>query len=151
MTSLVDFLRALGLLRTSSGPSSGREADRHPEGDAPDDTPDVALGDGVPDAIEIEITDVLDLHSFPPRDVRDITLAWLDEVVLRGFSEVRVVHGRGKGVQRRIVQSVLSKDPRVVSFCDAPAGRGGWGATEVRLAVQSEPTAEQSDAGCDTR
>jgi len=83
--------------------------------------------------VELPITDVLDLHSFPPSQVPDLVRDWLDEVCLRGYRDVRIIHGRGIGVQRRTVRSILSRDPRVAGFGDAPAEAGGWGATLVRL------------------
>lgn len=81
--------------------------------------------------IELPITDVLDLHSFPPREVADVVRSYLDEAFARGFLNVRIIHGRGIGVQRRTVRAVLARDPRVAAFEDAPATAGGWGATSV--------------------
>jgi DNA-nicking Smr family endonuclease len=81
----------------------------------------------------LPITDVLDLHSVPPRDVRPVVEAWLEEVKARGFRALRIVHGRGIGVQREMVRSILSRDPDVLEFGDAPAEAGGWGATVVTL------------------
>lgn len=83
--------------------------------------------------VELPISDVLDLHSFPPEQVPDLVRDWLDEVCLRGFREVRIIHGRGVGVQRRTVRSILRRDPRVVRFGDAPPQAGGWGATQILL------------------
>jgi dsDNA-specific endonuclease/ATPase MutS2 len=89
-----------------------------------------------PDGIEpfrLEITDIFDLHSVPPRDVQPIVEAYLDEARARGFRAIRIIHGRGIGVQREIVRSVLARTPFVVSFADAPAEAGGWGATIATL------------------
>lgn len=83
---------------------------------------------------ELAITDVFDLHSFQPRDVADVTRAYLDAAFEKGLREVRIIHGRGVGVQRRTVRTVLERDPRVIDFGDAPAEAGGWGATWARLA-----------------
>ncbi len=58
---------------------------------------------------------------------------YLDQAAARGFLEVRLIHGRGIGVQRRIVRAVLARHPRVAAFHDAEPERGGWGATVVRL------------------
>ena len=77
--------------------------------------------------------DFLDLHAFAPRDVRDVVASYLEAAVRAGFEEVRLIHGRGAGVQRSIVQSLLSRHPAVAAFADAPPERGGWGATVVRL------------------
>jgi dsDNA-specific endonuclease/ATPase MutS2 len=58
---------------------------------------------------------------------------WLEAAYEKGFRELRVIHGRGIGVQRQTVRSLLERDPRVESFGDAPAEAGGWGATWVRM------------------
>ena len=87
--------------------------------------------DGEPVAVPIE--DALDLHAFAPRDVASVVDEYLKAASERGFTEVRLVHGRGIGVQRAIVQGVLSRHPLVESFADASPERGGWGATVVRL------------------
>lgn len=84
--------------------------------------------------IEIPITDSLDLHPFRPRDVREVALAYLEEARARGFTRVRLIHGRGIGVQREIVRSLLASLPWVVDFADADPGGGGWGATVASLA-----------------
>ena len=83
--------------------------------------------------VALPIEDSLDLHTFAPRDVASVVEEYLIEAAARGFREVRVIHGRGIGVQREIVRSALSRHPLVESFADAPAERGGWGATVVRL------------------
>ena len=83
--------------------------------------------------IRIPITDVFDLHSVPPRDVAAVVEEYLDEAHRLGFKALRIIHGRGIGVQREIVRSVLARTPFVVDFRDAPAEAGGWGATIVTL------------------
>ncbi|MBZ5611870.1 MAG: Smr/MutS family protein [Acidobacteriia bacterium] len=83
--------------------------------------------------IRIPVTDVFDLHSVPPRDVKPIVEEYLVEAQRLGFKALRIIHGRGIGVQREIVRSVLAKTPFVVSFSDAPLEAGGWGATIVTL------------------
>lgn len=83
--------------------------------------------------IRIPITDVFDLHSVPPRDVKPIVEAYLEEARKLGLTALRIIHGRGVGVQREIVRSILSKTVFVESFRDAPAEAGGWGATIVTL------------------
>jgi DNA-nicking Smr family endonuclease len=83
--------------------------------------------------VELPITDVLDLHSFRPSEVADVVREYLDVAYAKGIRELRIIHGRGIGVQRRTVQVLLGRDPRVVAFGDAPAEAGGWGATWVRL------------------
>ena len=83
--------------------------------------------------VRIPITDVFDLHSVPPRDVRPIVEEYLQEAHRLGFKALRIIHGRGIGVQREIVRAVLSRTPFVESFGDAPLEAGGWGATLVTL------------------
>ncbi len=83
--------------------------------------------------VELPITDVLDLHSFPPREVKDVVRDWLAAAYEKGFRQVRIIHGRGIGVQRQTVRTLLARDPRVVEMGDAPAEAGGWGATGVTL------------------
>jgi DNA-nicking Smr family endonuclease len=84
--------------------------------------------------VHIPITDARGLHSFAPRDIAFVVEEYLGEAHRRGFDEVRLIHGRGIGVQRRIVQSVLAKHTLVVAFADASPERSGFGATIVRMA-----------------
>ena len=91
---------------------------------------------GFPDPsepVELPMEDFIDLHPFPPRDIPDIVTDYLEAAYTAGFREVRLIHGRGVGVQRERVRSTLSKHPLVESFSDAPSDRGGWGATIARL------------------
>ena len=83
--------------------------------------------------VEVPIEDSLDLHAFQPRDVPSVVDEYLRAAHARGFSEVRLVHGKGIGVQRRVVHGVVTRHPLVVAFADAPEDRGGRGATLVRL------------------
>ena len=83
--------------------------------------------------VRIPITDVFDLHSVPPRDVRPIVEEYLMEAHRLGFKALRIIHGRGIGVQREMVRAVLARTSFVESFSDAPAEAGGWGATIVTL------------------
>lgn len=85
------------------------------------------------DVVVLDIEDSIDLHTFQPRDIPSVVESYLEAAAEKGFAEVRVIHGRGKGVQRARVQQVLARSPLVESFRDAPAARGGWGATVVRL------------------
>lgn len=85
------------------------------------------------DAIEIPIEDHLDLHPFQPKEIRDVALDYLEAARQRGFAEVRLIHGRGKGVQRAIIRSLLEELDWVESFRDADHTGGGWGATIVVL------------------
>jgi dsDNA-specific endonuclease/ATPase MutS2 len=83
--------------------------------------------------IRIPVTDVFDLHSIPPRDVKDVVEEYLREADRLGFKALRIVHGRGIGVQREMVRAVLARTAFVADFRDAPAEAGGWGATIVTL------------------
>lgn len=78
---------------------------------------------------EIEVTDHLDLHAFLPSEMKRATEAYLEEAVRKGFKLVRIIHGRGIGVQREMVRALLSESPHVKSFKDAPEFSGGHGAT----------------------
>jgi len=79
--------------------------------------------------IEIEIGEVLDLHSFLPAEVPAVVRDYLDAAHEKGLRRLRIIHGRGRGVQRRTVRTLLERDPRVAEFGDAPPEAGGWGAT----------------------
>jgi DNA-nicking Smr family endonuclease len=100
-----------------------------------DDSADYFADTG--DPVRIPITDVFDLHSVAPRDVRDVVEAYLEEAHKAGFRAIRIVHGRGIGVQRETVRKVLARASFVVSYGDAPAEAGGWGATIATLASDS--------------
>ncbi len=87
----------------------------------------------IPDSVRVPVEDSLDLHSFSPRDIPSVVESYLEAAIEAGFQEVRLIHGRGKGVQKEAVRRVLSRHPRVASFREAPPERGGWGATIVWL------------------
>ena len=91
------------------------------------------LPDENDEPIRIEITDVFDLHSIPPRDVKAVVEAYLEEAHSKGFTAIRIIHGRGVGVQREIVRTVLSRTEYVMAYGDAPLEAGGWGATVATL------------------
>ncbi len=83
--------------------------------------------------VRIPITDVFDLHSIPPRDVKPVVEEYLIEAHRLGLKALRIIHGRGIGAQREMVRSILARTPFVATFGDAPAEAGGWGATVVTL------------------
>jgi DNA-nicking Smr family endonuclease len=83
--------------------------------------------------VEIPIEDWIDLHTFPPKEIPSLLEDYLAECQKKGFTEVRIIHGKGKGVQRNIVHSFLKNSPLVESFRDAPLEAGSWGATTVLL------------------
>ena len=85
--------------------------------------------------VVIEITDVFDLHTIPPREVKSVLQEYLYQARTKGFPVVRIIHGRGIGVQREMVRSVLARTEFVVDWTDAPPEAGGWGATIVSLSV----------------
>lgn len=82
--------------------------------------------------VEIPIDGILDLHTFSPKDVSSLVDEYLSECLKRDILEVRIIHGKGKGVLRRIVHSRLEKNPDVADF-RLDSGRSGWGATLVIL------------------
>ncbi len=85
------------------------------------------------DPIELPIDGVLDLHTFSPKDVKDLVPEYIGECLRRGITEIRIIHGKGTGTLKATVHAVLKKDPRVAGFKDAVIEAGGWGATVVRL------------------
>jgi DNA-nicking Smr family endonuclease len=86
-----------------------------------------------PEIVVVEFSDVLDLHGIPPRLARAVVEDYLEEGHRRGVRFLRIIHGRGIGVQREMVRSILERTPFVSDFRDAPAEAGGWGATIVTL------------------
>jgi len=86
-----------------------------------------------PDPVEVEISDVFDLHTIQPRDVMAVVEEYLIQARERGFRSVRIIHGKGVGVQREMVRSILARTPFVQDWTDAPPEAGGLGATIVRF------------------
>jgi DNA-nicking Smr family endonuclease len=89
------------------------------------------LNDSQP--VRIPVTDVFDLHSVPPRDVKAVVIEYIAEAKRLRLTALRIIHGRGIGVQREIVRSILSSHPDVIDYGDAPLEAGGRGATIVTL------------------
>ena len=90
--------------------------------------------------VRLPTEDHLDLHAFRPSEITGVVDAYLEAAQEAGYREVRLIHGRGRGIQRAQVQALLARDPRVERFADAPPDRGGWGATLVWLRNRSAPT-----------
>ena len=86
------------------------------------------------DPVPLPIDGILDLHTFAPGEVKELVPAWLQECRAAGISEVRIIHGKGQGVLRTIVQGILQKHPHVESF-GHPTDGGSWGATVARLRI----------------
>jgi dsDNA-specific endonuclease/ATPase MutS2 len=93
-----------------------------------------------PEPVEIEITDVFDLHTIPPREVKAIVEEYLHQARCKGFPVVRIIHGKGIGVQREMVRAILARTPFVENWTDAPPEAGGLGATIVRLSESADST-----------
>jgi dsDNA-specific endonuclease/ATPase MutS2 len=83
--------------------------------------------------VALELSDSFDLHPFQPRDIPSVVEEYLQQSIESGFTEVRLIHGKGKGIQLNIIRSLLSKHPAVRSFKEAPLEAGGWGSTIVVL------------------
>jgi len=89
--------------------------------------------DPFPEPVAIPITDVFDLHTIQPRDVKLVVEEYLNEARRLGFRSVRIIHGKGVGVQREMVRTILGRTTWVLDWSDAPPEAGGLGATIVRL------------------
>jgi DNA-nicking Smr family endonuclease len=87
--------------------------------------------------VRIPIDGVLDLHAFRAEEVKNLVPDYLEECRRRGIYQVRIIHGKGTGALRRTVQSLLRRNPQVLSFKSAGLGGGDWGATEVVLKKES--------------
>lgn len=126
------------LHRLLAGPDQPRRSAPSPDLEEPDEAGEPP---GPDDIVQVPIEDSIDLHTFAPRDVVSVVREYLREAQQAGFTEVRIIHGRGKGVQRAAVRRLLASHPEVLSFTDAPASRGGWGATIAHLRPRRRPGA----------
>lgn len=97
--------------------------------------------------IVVPIEDSIDLHAFSPRDIPDVVESYLESAQQAGFREVRIIHGRGKGVQKERVRQVLLRNERVERFEEATPDRGGFGATVVTLKSQTRAGREGRGSG----
>jgi dsDNA-specific endonuclease/ATPase MutS2 len=94
--------------------------------------------------VRLELTDVFDLHSIAPRDVERVVVEYLEEARRARYRSVRIIHGKGRGVQRRLVHNILAQTPFVRDWADAPPQSGGWGATVAHFMPQATETNEES-------
>ncbi|MBV9923738.1 MAG: Smr/MutS family protein [Acidobacteria bacterium] len=121
-------MRLLKRLGRWLAPSAPREDD-----EPLDEADNVDPFDPFPEPVRLEIKDVFDLHPIPPREVRAVVEEYLREAHAKGFRQVRIIHGKGVGVQRETVRKVLARTPFIEHFADAPPEAGGWGATVAHL------------------
>lgn len=105
------------------------------------DEPPLGLDeDPFAEPVVLEIRDVIDLHTIPPREVKAVVEEYLRQAHARGFPYVRIIHGKGLGVQRELVRKLLARTPFVITFYDAPPQAGGLGATIAELInLDSQP------------
>ncbi len=129
---IFDFL----LKRLRRAESRDPVADDNADDDTGDGDEDLDPLNPFPDPVVIPFRDVLDLHSIPPKQVRAVVEDYLAEAHARGCPGVRIIHGKGIGVQREIVRGILARTSFVIHFADAPGEAGGWGATVVTLSVE---------------
>ena len=116
-----------------------------PANDTPDDLRLAACDDPFPDPITLDITDVLDLHTIPPKQVKAVVEEYLLQAHARRFTVIRLIHGKGKGVQREWVRTILSRTPFVREYHDAPDA-SSWGATIAYLLAEPDRNEAVSDS-----
>ncbi|MEE4355736.1 MAG: Smr/MutS family protein [Desulfococcaceae bacterium] len=87
--------------------------------------------------IRIPITDVLDLHTFQPKEIPELLEDYFSECIASGIFSLRIIHGKGKGILKKGVCSLLDRHPLVASWSPAPGNAGGWGAVLVELKKES--------------
>jgi DNA-nicking Smr family endonuclease len=110
-----------------------RRAGRDIKPQAPDEDESLDPLNPFPEMVVIEFQDVIDLHAIPPKQIPAVVEDYLAEARARGVRGVRIVHGKGIGVQREVVRGILARTPFVMAYADAPPEAGGWGATVVTL------------------
>ena len=137
------LLRAVGRLlnKEQRSPAAAGEEGVEAEESCDSDNP-------FPDVVVIEFRDVLDLHSIPPRQVRAVVEDYIMDAHQTGVPWVRIIHGKGVGVQREIVRAILAESAHVLEYRDAPPEAGGWGATLVTLRT-GRTSGERRDSSLD--
>jgi DNA-nicking Smr family endonuclease len=103
---------------------------KDPESENDNPLPDTTLDH---EPIQLPIDGILDLHTFSPKEVADLLEDYVAECLKMGIYDLRIIHGKGKGILRDRVRAILARHPMVESFSEAPLEAGGWGATLVRL------------------
>lgn len=98
--------------------------------------PDDQEAEDFPKLLELPLEDVLDLHSFAPKEIKALVTDYLEDAYQAGFSEVRIIHGKGIGVQREMVRAIAQRNPHVASVQQAPEDAGSWGATLITFQKQ---------------
>jgi dsDNA-specific endonuclease/ATPase MutS2 len=126
--SFLDWLR-----RWKSKPSGEKHGSAREFSNETEDESEVDPFNPFPEPVRLEILDVFDLHQIAPRDVKRIVEEYLTEARAAGYRSVRIIHGKGVGVQREMVRSILARTTFVEDWTDAPPEAGGWGATIVRF------------------
>ncbi|HEX8455894.1 MAG TPA: Smr/MutS family protein [Pyrinomonadaceae bacterium] len=142
---LPDWLKTLFAARRPARHDGDRGDTATAPGDARDepDEDEDDTDDPFPDPVQLEITDVFDLHAIAPRDTERAVRAYLHEARTARFLSVRIIHGKGRGVQRALVHKILSETAFIRDWTDAPPQSGGWGATVAHFA----PAEAQGDVG----
>lgn len=135
-------MRAIWALLPIPGKNTHTKKDKAPLPSASEELDDSPF----PDPIVMPIEDVIDLHPFAPKEIRSVVKEYLRECCSAGFTQVRLIHGKGKGVQRESIRSLLARLPYVEDFADAPMGAGGWGATIVHLDPSRGDLPESSES-----
>ncbi|HEY1404089.1 MAG TPA: Smr/MutS family protein, partial [Pyrinomonadaceae bacterium] len=128
-----DWLKSLFAARARTR-DEDRAVDVLADADESPFDPDNPFGEPV----RLEITDILDLHTIAPRDVERVVVEYLEEARRAGFRSVRIIHGKGQGVQRRLVRHLLALTPFIRDWTDAPPQSGGWGATVAHLKSEAD-------------
>jgi dsDNA-specific endonuclease/ATPase MutS2 len=134
--TILEWMKRWRAQEAGSRPATDRELAC--EEDAGEAEPEVDPFNPFPEPVRIEITDVIDLHTIQPREVRKVVEEYLVEARRAGFRSVRIIHGKGKGLQRDLVRKILDRTPFVTDWMDAPPDAGGWGATIAHLLPEEE-------------
>ncbi len=135
-------MRVLNLLKELLRINEREDRDRSTATPADDDQLDPF--NPFPEPIEIPLADVIDLHTIQPRDVKRVVEEYLVQANEAGFPVVRIIHGKGIGVQREMVRSILARTAFVRDWTDAPPEAGGLGATIVRISPKSNVQSPKS-------